>query len=74
MHVTFDNSGVHGVIRNNASENRKTTALNLLESRGYNSFADFKSDGEDYTAVVSQYGHDVSLLIDPEGSRVMPQN
>lgn len=45
--------------------NRMTTALNLLEARGYGSFSGFEADGPDYRATVTQDGHRFQVRIDP---------
>ncbi|MGH6968447.1 MAG: PepSY domain-containing protein [Stellaceae bacterium] len=47
-----------------------TTALNLLEAQGYGSFTDFRRDGQDYAATVSQNGKSFPVKIDPATGQV----
>jgi len=59
-------SGGHGA-------NRMTSALNLLEAKGYGSFNDFKRDGKDFTATVMKNGQNQTVRIDPDTGSVTNQ-
>lgn len=52
---------------------RMTDALNLLEAKGYGAFSDFRPDGKDYTASVSQDGRRFTVLVDPDSGQVTRQ-
>ena len=52
---------------------RMTSALNLLEAKGYGSFNDFKRDGKDFTATVMKNGHSQTVRIDPDSGQVTNQ-
>ena len=56
--------------RDDASADRMTKALNLLEANGYAAFRNFKSDGKDFTASVTKDGHNMTLLVDPDADKV----
>jgi hypothetical protein len=49
---------------------RMTSALNLLEAKGYGSFNNFKRDGKDFTATVTKNGQSQMLRIDPDSGQV----
>ncbi len=53
---------------------RMTSALNLLEAKGYASFNDFKADGKDFTATVMKNGHDTTVRIDPDSGQITAQS
>lgn len=57
-------------MRNDASANRMTKALNLLEAQGDGTFTDFKAQGKDYDATVIRDGHAVTLRVDPDSGQV----
>jgi hypothetical protein len=52
---------------------RMTSALNLLEAKGYASFNDFKPAGKDFTAMVKKNGHDTTVHIDPDSGQITTQ-
>ncbi len=64
----------HVSMRNDASANEMTKALNLLEAKGYASFSGFKADGKDYAATVMKNGHDINVLVDPVSGQVTTQS
>jgi hypothetical protein len=75
--VAIHHGSHHRVLRNNvrflhkgASADRETQALNLLESRGYGSFTNFRAAGSDYTARAMTNGHAVNLRVDPRSGKV----
>ena len=51
-----------------------TKALNLLEAKGYGAFENFKADGQDYSASVTQSGHLMTVLVNPDSGRVTTQS
>jgi hypothetical protein len=55
-------------------EEEATKALNLLMSRGYGEFSDFKPHGNDFTAVVNYQGRRMPVLIDPSAGKIMAFN
>jgi hypothetical protein len=61
-------------MRNDASADRETKALNLLEAKGYGSFNNFKPDGQDYAATVTQAGHNMTVLVDPDNGQITTQS
>jgi hypothetical protein len=61
-------------MRNDASADRETKALNLLEAKGYGSFANFKSDGKDYAATVTEAGHNMTVRVDPDNGQITTQS
>jgi hypothetical protein len=52
---------------------RMTSALNLLEAKGYGSFNNFKRDGKDFTATVMKNGQSQTLRIDPDSGQITNQ-
>jgi hypothetical protein len=61
-------------MRNDASANRMTKALNLLEAQGYGVFSNFKAEGKDYAATVTRTGHTETLRVDPDSGQVTIQS
>ena len=61
-------------LRNDPSAVRMTKALNLIEAKGYGSFDNFKADGKDYFATVTQNGHAMTLHVDPDSGQVTTQS
>ncbi len=59
--------------RARAEGDRMTTALNLLEAKGYASFTGFKADGDHYTAAVMQNGRSFTVSINPDNGQVTQQ-
>lgn len=57
----------------NHKAQRMTSALNLLEAKGYGSFNNFKSDGKDFTATVMKNGQSQTLRIDPDSGQITNQ-
>jgi len=53
--------------------NRMTQALNLLEAQGYGSFSNFKADGANYQATVTQDGQSFTVVINPDSGQVTRQ-
>ena len=49
---------------------RDTEALNLLEGQGYTDFTDFRPDGQDFDATVTQNGKTFAVKIDPDSGRI----
>ncbi|HZB93808.1 MAG TPA: hypothetical protein VE397_20335 [Stellaceae bacterium] len=56
-----------------AEGNRMTSALNLLEAKGYGDFSHFKQDGGNFTATVNQRGQQFNVVIDPGSGQVTRQ-
>lgn len=52
---------------------RMTTALNLLEAKGYDSFTGFKTDGNHYVAMVTKGTHRFGVSVNPDSGRVTRQ-
>jgi uncharacterized iron-regulated membrane protein len=65
-------SGSHAMSGNNEAQ-RMTSALNLLEAKGYGSFNNFKRDGKDFTATVMKNGQSQTLRIDPDSGQITNQ-
>jgi hypothetical protein len=61
-------------MRDDMSAKRMTKALNLLEAKGYGAFNDFKANGQDYSAMVTQNGHSMTVLVDPDSGQVTTQS
>lgn len=55
-------------------EERMTDALNLLEAKGYGDFSDFRQDGKNFAATVSQGGRRFTVVIDPDSNRITRQS
>lgn len=53
--------------------NRMTDALNLLEAQGYGSFSNFKADGANYEATVTQNGQSFTVVINPDSGQITRQ-
>jgi hypothetical protein len=53
---------------------RMTSALNLLEAKGYASFSNFKQDGANFSATVTKNGHSQTVIVDPDSGTVMAQS
>ena len=52
---------------------RMTSALNLLEAKGYATFTGFKPEGDRFVATVSQGNRQFPVSIDPDSGQVTPQ-
>jgi hypothetical protein len=55
----------HGV-----SGQRETQALNLLEAQGYGNFTDFRSEGANFTAIVSDPNGRYTVTVNPDNGQV----
>ena len=66
-------SGNHAAMSGSHEAQRMTSALNLLEAKGYGSFNNFKRDGKDFTATVMKNGQSQTLRIDPDSGQVTNQ-
>jgi hypothetical protein len=53
---------------------RMTSALNLLEAKGYASFSNFKQDGANFSATVTKNGQNETLVVDPDSGTVTAQS
>ncbi len=53
---------------------RMTSALNLLEAKGYASFSNFKEDGANFSATVTKNGHSETVIVDPDSGMVTTQS
>jgi hypothetical protein len=51
-----------------------TTALNLLEERGYRNFSNFHQTGRDFEVSANQNGRTVNVVVDPFTKTVRPQS
>lgn len=56
--------------RADRQETRMTHALNLLEANGYGAFSDFKRDGDDFAATVSQSGTPFTVIVNPDTDQI----
>jgi hypothetical protein len=61
------------VLRTSAAD-RETQALNLLEAKGYGSFANLRPVGKGYTATVTQGGHTMNVRIDPQSGVITTES
>ena len=50
-----------------------TTALNLLEDKGYRDFSSFHRTGRDFQVTANQNGHSVNVVVDPVSKTIRPQ-
>lgn len=53
---------------------RMTSALNLLEAKGYASFSNFKRDGANFSATVTKNGHNETVIVNPDSGTIMAQS
>lgn len=53
---------------------RMTSALNLLEAKGYASFNNFKVDGDNFSATVTKNGHTETVIINPDSGQITTQS
>lgn len=60
--------------REEAREARMTQALNLLEAKGYGDFTNFRADGKNFDATVTQNGKTVTVVVDPDASQITQQS
>ena len=61
-------------MRNDVDAPRMTKALNILEAKGYASFNNFKADGANYSATVTQNGHEQTVVVNPDNGQVTTQS
>jgi len=54
-----------------ASGQRETQALNLLEAQGYGNFTDFRSEGANFTATVSDPNGQYTVMVNPDNGQVI---
>jgi hypothetical protein len=59
---------------NTPAARRMTHALNLLEAGGYGAFHDFRSDGKNFAASVTQQGRAFTVVIDPDSGQLTRQS
>ena len=52
---------------------RDTKALNMLEAQGYTDFSNFRPDGKNFAADVTQGGKSRAVTIDPDSGTITPQ-
>jgi hypothetical protein len=57
-----------------AREARMTHALNLLEAKGYGDFTNFRADGKNFDATVTQNGKAVNVVVDPDANQITQQS
>ena len=57
-----------------ADAKRMTKALNILEAKGYGSFNNFKADGANYAATITQSGHEQTVVVNPDSGQVTTQS
>jgi len=60
--------------RENAQAARMTHALNLLEAKGYGDFTNFRADGKNFEATVTQNGKAISVVVDPDANQITQQS
>ncbi|HUC67122.1 MAG TPA: hypothetical protein VMA53_16905 [Stellaceae bacterium] len=60
-------------IESRAFGDRMTAALNLLEAKGYGAFSDFKQNGNDFAATVTENGQHFAVTVDPDSGQVTRQ-
>lgn len=56
------------------AEARMTHALNLLEANGYGDFSNFKQDGRNFDAMVSQNGKPFTVIVNPDTNQLTRQS
>jgi hypothetical protein len=56
-----------------SERDRATTALNLLEEKGYRDFSTFRPAGRDYEITTKQSGKSVTVLVNPDTKSVQTQ-
>lgn len=49
---------------------RMTHALNILEANGYGDFSNFRANGKNFAATVTEQGKPMSLVVDPNSNQV----
>jgi hypothetical protein len=52
---------------------RETAALNLIESKGYGDYTDFRADGRNFSAQVMSHGKRMTVIADPDTGKVTRQ-
>jgi hypothetical protein len=53
---------------------RATDALNTLEAQGYTEFSDFRQDGSNFAATVTQKGQQFTVIVNPDTHQVTRQS
>ncbi|MGA3305690.1 MAG: hypothetical protein ABSC26_06740 [Stellaceae bacterium] len=53
------------------SGQRETQALNLLEAQGYGNFTDFRAEGANFAATVSDPNGQYTVLVNPDNGQVI---
>lgn len=53
-----------------SEQDRATTALNLLEEKGYRDFSSFRPTGRDYEITAQKSGKSVTVVVNPDTKRV----
>jgi hypothetical protein len=57
-----------------ADDQRITKALNMLESQSDGAFSNFRPEGKNFAAIVSERGRRFEVIIDPDSGRIIPQS
>jgi len=57
--------------RRNDMDDRGTTALNLLEAHGYGQIVQFRPDGRNFDATVTQNGQSLQLTVNPDTGQIV---
>jgi hypothetical protein len=63
-------NGVVSYRRDKPLAQRMTHALNILEANGYGDFANFRADGKNFAATVTDQGEPFSVVINPDSDEV----
>ncbi|HKX08668.1 MAG TPA: hypothetical protein VJN67_10765 [Stellaceae bacterium] len=56
--------------RRYAEQDRATTALNVLEDKGYRDFSSLRPDGRDYEITAQKSGKSVTVVVNPDTKSV----
>jgi hypothetical protein len=65
---------MHRASPNTAEARRETHALNLIETKGYGGFTDFRADGKNFTASVMSAGKHYTVTVNPDTGQVTRQS
>jgi hypothetical protein len=57
--------------RRNDMDDRGTTALNLLEAHGYGQIVQFRPDGRNFDATVTQNGQSLQVTVNPDTGQIV---
>jgi hypothetical protein len=58
-------------LRRDDMDDRGTTALNLLEAHGYGQIVQFRPDGRNFDATVTQNGQSLQVTVNPDTGQIV---